>query len=164
MTFVSLNRNIEVHHYWMAQALEQAKIAKQLGEIPVGAVLVDRDLGQLIAAAHNRPISNADPTAHAEIEVLRLAARLRDNYRLPGTILYVTIEPCTMCIGALIHARVDAVVFGAREPRAGAIVSQQRLADAPFFNHRMEYIEGILVEECSLVMQDFFKFKRNQNA
>ena len=155
------NSTSEIHEHWMREALEQAKLALQIDEVPVGAVLVDLVSNHLIAATYNQPISTHDSTAHAEIEVLRLASRLRNNYRLPGSVLYTTIEPCTMCVGAMMHARVDAIVFGAREPRAGAVVSQQKLLEASFFNHRMEYIEGILAEDCGQMMQRFFRSKRN---
>ena len=119
---------------WMRLAIEQAHQAESLGEVPVGAVLVID--GALIAAAFNAPISGCDPSAHAEIAVLRKAAELRKNYRLPFSTLYVTIEPCTMCMGAMIHSRVQRVVFGAREPRAGAVVSQLQLAGQSFYNHQ----------------------------
>lgn len=144
--------NIDEH--WMQLALEQAQLAADSGEVPVGAVLV-KD-GELIASGFNQPISSCDPSAHAEIVVLRAAAKHLSNYRLPGTTLYVTIEPCTMCVGALIHARVERLVFGAPEPRAGAV----RLLDGAQFNHRI-YIEGgVLAEQCADIMQQFFRQKR----
>ena len=143
---------------WMRLALAQAEIAQQRGEVPVGAVLVADDT--LLAEAYNMPITSSDPTAHAEVAVLRSAAAKLSNYRLPETTLYVTIEPCTMCMGALIHARVRRLVFGAREPRAGAAVSQLRLAEHDFYNHRLEVVEGVLAEECSRLMSDFFRSKR----
>ena len=143
---------------WMQLALAQARQAELQGEVPVGAVLVAE--GELVAAAFNAPISGCDPSAHAEIAVLRKAAEKRQNYRLPGTTLYVTIEPCTMCMGAIIHARVARVVFGAREPRAGAAVSQLQLAEEGFYNHRVEVVEGVLAEECSALVSDFFRAKR----
>jgi len=142
----------------MRLALEQAELAASEGEVPVGAVLV-RD-GELLASGYNQPIAGHDPTAHAEIVTLRSAAKTEANYRLPGTTLYVTIEPCTMCVGALIHARVATVVFGAREPRAGALVSQQNLASQSHYNHSLHCIEGILAEECAALMQSFFKARR----
>ncbi|NKB32201.1 MAG: tRNA-specific adenosine deaminase [Pseudomonadales bacterium] len=151
---------MKIHEQWMQRALEQAQLAALADEVPVGAVLVDCASNQPLASGYNRPISEKDPTAHAEIVVLRQASQSRGNYRLPGTVLYVTIEPCTMCVGALMHARIDAVVFGAREPRAGAIISQQRLTEAEFFNHRLNFIEGVLEKECSQLVQDFFKSKR----
>lgn len=147
------------HEHWMRLALKQADLAAEEGEVPVGAVLVKDNV--LIAAGFNQPISTKDATAHAEIVTLRAASQKLDNYRLPGTILYVTIEPCTMCVGALIHARVDSIVFGAREPRAGAVVSQQNLATAEFYNHRLKCIEGILADECADKLREFFKARRN---
>ena len=145
---------------WMRLAIEQAHQAESLGEVPVGAVLVID--GALIAAAFNAPISGCDPSAHAEIAVLRKAAVLRKNYRLPFSTLYVTIEPCTMCMGAMIHSRVLRVVFGAREPRAGAVVSQLQLAGQPFYNHQIEVTEGVLADECGALVSTFFRAKRKR--
>ena len=145
---------------WMRLAIEQAHQAESLGEVPVGAVLVID--GALIAAAFNAPISGCDPSAHAEIAVLRKAAELRKNYRLPFSTLYVTIEPCTMCMGAMIHSRVQRVVFGVREPRAGAVVSQLQLAGQPFYNHQIEVTEGVLADECGALVSTFFRAKRKR--
>ena len=145
---------------WMRLAIEQAHQAESLGEVPVGAVLVID--GALIAAAFNAPISGCDPSGHAEIAVLRKAAELRKNYRLPFSTLYVTIEPCTMCMGAMIHSRVQRVVFGAREPRAGAVVSQLQLAGQPFYNHQIEVTEGVLADECGALVSTFFRAKRKR--
>ena len=145
---------------WMRLAIEQAHQAESLGEVPVGAVLVID--GALIAAAFNAPISSCDPSAHAEIAVLRKAAELRKNYRLPFSTLYVTIEPCTMCMGAMIHSRVQRVVFGAREPRAGAVVSQLQLAGQSFYNHQIEVTEGVLADECGALVSTFFRAKRKR--
>ena len=145
---------------WMRLAIEQAHQAESLGEVPVGAVLVID--GALIAAAFNAPISGCDPSAHAEIAVLRKAAELRKNYRLPFSTLYVTIEPCTMCMGAMIHSRVQRVVFGAREPRAGAVVSQLQHAGQPFYNHQIEVTEGVLADECGALVSTFFRAKRKR--
>ena len=145
---------------WMRLAIEQAHQAESLGEVPVGAVLVID--GALVAAAFNAPISGCDPSAHAEIAVLRKAAELRKNYRLPFSTLYVTIEPCTMCIGAMIHSRVQRVVFGAREPRAGAVVSQLQLAGQSFYNHQIEVTEGVLADECGALVSTFFRAKRKR--
>ena len=150
------------HEHWMRLALEQARHARAQGEVPVGAVLVAD--GELLAAACNAPITTHDPTAHAEIAALRAAAVKRGNYRLPGTTLYVTIEPCTMCLGALIHARVARVVFGAREPRAGAALSQLQLPEQEFYNHRIEVVEGVLAQECGDLVSDFFRAKRQSNS
>lgn len=145
---------------WMRLAIEQAHQAESLGEVPVGAVLVI-DVA-LVAAAFNAPISGCDPSAHAEIAVLRKAAELRKNYRLPFSTLYVTIEPCTMCMGAMIHSRVQRVVFGAREPRAGAVVSQLQLAGQSFYNHQIEVTEGVLADECGALVSTFFRAKRKR--
>lgn len=144
---------------WMRLAIEQAHQAESLGEVPVGAVLVID--GALVAAAFNAPISGCDPSAHAEIAVLRKAAELRKNYRLPFSTLYVTIEPCTMCMGAMIHSRVQRVVFGAREPRAGAVVSQLQLAGQSFYNHQIEVTEGVLADECGALVSTFFALSEN---
>ena len=146
----------------MMRAIEQAHSAKDKNEVPVGAVLVDCDSGELIVEAHNESIENNDPTAHAEIVVLRKAAAIKQNYRLPRTAIYVTIEPCTMCVGAIYHARVDAVIFGAEEPRAGALVSQLCLSDRSFYNHEIDVIGGILEHQCATLISDFFKDKRNK--
>ncbi len=142
----------------MALALQQAHLAAANGEVPVGAVLV-KD-GELVASGFNQPISSCDPTAHAEIVVLRAAAKKLSNYRLPGTTLYVTIEPCTMCVGAMIHARVERLVFGASEPRAGAVISTAHLLDDSQFNHRIAVQGGVLADQCAAAIQQFFRAKR----
>ena len=143
---------------WMQRALVLAEQAAQQGEVPVGAVLV-RD-GSLIGEGFNQPISAHDPTAHAEIVALRAAATAVGNYRLPGTTLYVTLEPCTMCVGALIHARVATLVFAAREPRAGAVCSQHRLCDHPGYNHKVMWREGVLADASSALLTGFFRLRR----
>lgn len=147
-----------VDEHWMQLALDQAQLAADSDEVPVGAVLVKDN--QLIASGFNQPISSCDPSAHAEIVVLRAAAKRLSNYRLPGTTLYVTIEPCTMCVGAMIHARVERVVFGAPEPRAGALISAARLLEGAQFNHRIAVHGGVLADECAAVIQQFFRRKR----
>ena len=144
---------------WMQQALAQARIAASLNEVPVGAVLVDAD-GELLAAGHNQPISACDPSAHAEVVTLRQAALKLENYRLPGTTLYVTLEPCTMCVGALVHARVKRLVYAASEPRSGAIESAQRLFETGEYNHRPEIEGGLLAAESSEMLTAFFKARR----
>jgi tRNA(adenine34) deaminase len=144
--------------HWMQLALDEARQAAAVGEVPVGAVLV-RD-NQLIGAGFNQPIRSCDPTAHAEIVALRAAAAHLANYRLPATTLYVTIEPCAMGAGALIHARLARLVFGAVEPRAGAIVSATQLLDAPQFNHRVSYEGGVLAPQCAELMRQFFQDRR----
>jgi tRNA(adenine34) deaminase len=148
----------ENHQHWMQRALELAAQAESINEVPVGALLVRN--GKVIGEGFNQPISQSDPTAHAEIMALRDAAKNENNYRLPNSTLYVTIEPCAMCAGALVHARVSEVVFGAREPRAGAICSQMHLADQPHLNHQLTWQEGVLADECSEIMRAFFKRRR----
>ena len=144
---------------WMRQALAQARIAAESDEVPVGAILVD-STGELIAAGHNQPISANDPSAHAEIVVLRAAAQKLGNYRLPDTTLYVTLEPCTMCVGAMVHARVGRLVYGAAEPKTGAIESAQQLFETGRFNHQPELEAGVLANECSALLSQFFAKKR----
>ena len=143
----------------MRAALAEAGRAASVDEVPVGAVLVDAD-GGLLAAGHNQPIGACDPSAHAEIVVLREAARRLGNYRLPGTTLYVTVEPCTMCVGAIVHARVARVVYGATEPKTGAIESAQRLFETGEFNHKPQIQGGILADECGATLSAFFAAKR----
>ena len=142
----------------MRLALAEASRARALGEVPIGAVLV-RD-ATVIATGWNQPIRAEDPTAHAEITAIRAGAAALGNYRLTGTTLYVTIEPCLMCVGAMIHARVAAVVFGAAEPRSGALVSAIRAHDAPGLNHRLTVIGGVLENDCRAILQDFFRERR----
>lgn len=146
----------------MQLALDQARLGAQAGEVPVGAVLV-KD-GELIAAGFNQPIRSCDPTAHAEIVALRAAAKALGNYRLPDTTLYVTIEPCAMCAGALVHARVGRLVFGAPEPRAGAVVSSLQLLAGEQLNHRIEVESGVLGDECGAIMKSFFRDRRSGTA
>ena len=140
--------------HWMEYALIEARRAEALGEVPVGAVLVAGD--RIVGAGHNAPVTNRDPTAHAEVAALRAAARACGNYRLPGSTLYVTVEPCTMCVGALVHARVARLVFGAREPKAGA----SDLLGHPRYNHRVTVMEGVLAEECGALLSGFFRARR----
>ena len=142
----------------MRQALALAEQAAQKGEVPVGAVVVSD--GEVIGRGFNCPIGSSDPTAHAEIVALRDAAKKLDNDRLAGCELYVTIEPCTMCVGAMIHARINRIIFGAPEPRAGALTSQLTLLDADHFNHSMKWTGGILEDQCRELMKDFFKQRR----
>ena len=141
--------------FWMRRALDEAERARASGEVPVGAVVVDGD-GNLIGAGHNAPITQCDPTAHAEIAALRVACRAAGNYRLPGATLYVTIEPCTMCVGAMVHARVERLVFGAAEPKAGA----SALLDSAAFNWRITVTSGVLAAECGQLLAGFFEEKR----
>ena len=144
--------------HWMALALEQAELAQEQGEVPVGAVLV-RD-GQLIASAHNQPILSNDPSAHAEIQVMRQAGTMLNNYRLPDTTLYATLEPCTMCLGAMVHARIKRVVFGAYDTKTGVCGSCADLSDSACFNHSIEIQGGVLADECKDLLQQFFKNRR----
>jgi tRNA(Arg) A34 adenosine deaminase TadA len=142
----------------MHAALEQARLGLAAGEVPVGAVAV-RD-GEIVARAFNCPIGRVDPTAHAEVLVLREAARRLGNYRLTDVIVAVTIEPCLMCVGAMVHARVQEVIYGATEPKAGALVSSVRAAELPGLNHRLAATGGVLEEECRAVIQEFFRRRR----
>ena len=148
----------ELDHQFMQQALEEAKLAAKAGEVPVGAILV-RD-GQVIARAFNQPITQHDPSAHAEMLALRAAAKLERNYRLPDTTLYVTLEPCTMCAGAMLHARVDRVVFGAYDPKTGAAGSVMDVFSEKQINHQTEVQGGIMSKECGQLLRDFFKERR----
>ena len=143
----------------MRQALALAAEAEAAGEVPVGALLVDAQ-GQLIAEGHNRPIGNHDPTAHAEIDCLRRAGQVLQNYRLPDTTLYVTLEPCAMCAGAILHARVARVVFGAFDPKAGAAGSHSDVLVQPRLNHRPELRSGVLEAECGERLRAFFRKRR----
>ncbi len=142
----------------MRRALELARHAENLGEVPVGAVLVGRD--GLVAEGRNAPVASLDPTAHAEIQALRAAGKALHNYRLPGTTLYVTMEPCPMCAGALVHARVSRLVFGVQDFRAGAAGTVFDIVRAPEVNHRLEVTGGVLESECRKLVQDFFRARR----
>ena len=146
----------------MRAALALAQRARAEGEVPVGAVVVMD--GAVIGEGFNRPIGSHDPTAHAEIVALRDAANRVGNYRLPGATLYVTIEPCQMCVGAMIHARIARVVYGTPEPRAGAIESATRAHEHPSLNHRMEATRGVLEDECRALIQEFFKERRESRV
>jgi tRNA(adenine34) deaminase len=143
---------------FMQQAIEQAHLAAIAGEVPVGAVLV-RD-GQVISKAFNKPITNHDPSAHAEMLALRQAALAEQNYRLPGTTLYVTLEPCAMCAGAMLHARVDRIVFGAPDPKTGAAGSVVDLFAIKQINHQTSIEGGIMGDECGQLLRNFFKERR----
>lgn len=142
----------------MREALRQAQAAFDLGEVPVGAVIVHD--GRIIGSGHNQPIAASDPTAHAEIVAVREAAHTLGNYRLNGCTLYVTVEPCLMCVGALVHARVEAVVFGTPEPKSGALVSAIPAMDLPGLNHRFPVTSGVLETECGELMRRFFRERR----
>lgn len=142
----------------MLLAMEQAALARDAGEVPIGAVVSLG--GGVVGRGFNQPISSGDPTAHAEIVAIRDAARAVGNYRLTGATLCVTIEPCLMCVGALVHARIATLVFGAAEVRTGAVISTVRGGDLPGHNHRFEVVSGIREEECRALMQEFFRGKR----
>jgi len=148
----------QLDRQFMQQALEQAKLAALAGEVPVGAVLV-RD-GEVLSQAFNKPISNHDPSAHAEMLALRAAAHQDENYRLPGTTLYVTLEPCVMCAGALMHARVERVVYGAPDPKTGSAGSALDVFSVKQINHQTRIEGGLMGEECGQVLKDFFKERR----
>lgn len=143
---------------FMRAALEQGRQARERGEVPVGSVVVLD--GAVIGEGFNQPIGSHDPTAHAEVVALRDAARRLGNYRLPGATVYVTIEPCQMCVGAMIHARIARVVYGTREPRAGAIESAMQAHEHPGLNHRMTATGGVLEQECRALIQEFFQDRR----
>ena len=151
---------MDQHDTFMRAALDEARRAFDAGEVPVGAVVVLD--GKIVGRGFNQPIGASDPTAHAEIVALRSAAAALGNYRLVGTTLYVTIEPCLMCVGAMVHARVGTLVFGAPEPKAGAVVSSCRAHELPSLNHHIEVVGGVLEEECRAVIQEFFKSRRGQ--
>ena len=142
----------------MRLALDEARRGAALGEVPVGAVLVLD--GEVVGAGFNQPLGAVDPTAHAEIVALRAAARAAGNYRLTGATLYVTVEPCLMCVGAMVHARIGTLVYGADEPKSGAIVSAVRAHESTGLNHRFAVVSGILADECRALIQDFFQARR----
>lgn len=144
----------------MRRALQLARQGGGSGEVPVGAVLV-RD-GEMLASAYNQPIAATDPTAHAEILALRQAARAIGNYRLEGATLYCTLEPCPMCAGALVHARIARLVFGARDLRFGGVRAKFQIADSDLLNHRVEIVEGVLAAECTALLREFFEPRRTR--
>jgi tRNA(adenine34) deaminase len=145
---------------WMRHALKLAERGREEGEVPVGAVLVRGD--EILGEGWNHPITAHDPTAHAEIGALREAASKLENYRLPGTTLYVTLEPCTMCAGAMVHARIERLVFGAYEPRSGAVGSVFNVLASPEFNHKVLCQGGVLAYECGQMLKEFFQERRSK--
>lgn len=151
---------IEADERWMRAALSLAEVAERQGEVPVGAVIV-RD-GQRIGAGFNCPIGANDPTAHAEMQALREAAQGAGNYRLAGATIYVTLEPCPMCAGALVHARIARLVFGARDLRFGGVRSKFRIADSELLNHQVEVVEGVLAADCLAMLKGFFERARER--
>lgn len=150
------------HETGMRHALDEARKAREAGEVPVGAIVCVGD--DIVGRGFNQPIGSADPTAHAEIVALRDAARRVGNYRLTGSTLYVTVEPCLMCVGALVHARVATLVYGAPEPKSGAVVSTVKGGELPGHNHRFEVVSGVLADECRQIVQEFFREKRATTA
>jgi tRNA(adenine34) deaminase len=153
---------MDLDEQWMTRAIAAAREAEALGEIPVGACVVSEN--KLLAVSGNRTRTDGDPTAHAEIVALRAAAKVLGNYRLSDAIIYSTIEPCAMCAGALIQARVRRLVYGAPDERAGAVESRFRICDSEFLNHRMELTTGVLEEECRELMQAFFRTRRSESG
>jgi tRNA(adenine34) deaminase len=143
---------------WMQEALEEARRAETEGEIPVGAIILINE--KIVGRGRNHSVRSHDPTAHAEVLALRHAAHTMRNYRLPGSILVVTIEPCLMCVGALIHARVDEIVFGAADPKAGAVQSLFQMANDPQLNHQIAVTSGVLADECGGLLRAFFESRR----
>jgi tRNA(adenine34) deaminase len=148
--------------FWLQHALQLAKQAEVAGEVPIGAVLVLDN--KIIGEGWNRPITSCDPTAHAEVIALRAGAKRLNNYRLLNTTLYVTLEPCAMCAGAIVYARVNRLVFGTFDPRAGAVGSVFNILQEERLNHRVDFTSGVLQEECSAMLKSFFKKKRNTNG
>jgi len=157
-----MNELAERDEHFMRLALAEAELALAKGEVPVGAIIVAADQRSILARGHNQPIYGHDPTAHAEIVALRAAAAQQQNYRLDGCTLYVTLEPCTMCVGALVHARLARVVFAASEPKAGSLVSARQLMaqEAGYFNHRFVWQGGVLGEVAASRLSAFFKSRR----
>jgi tRNA(adenine34) deaminase len=142
----------------MSAALDEARRARDAGEVPIGAVVVIG--GELVGRGYNQPIGARDPTAHAEIVAIRDAARCVGNYRLTGGTLYVTVEPCLMCVGAIVHARIATLVFGTAEPKSGAVCSTVRGGALPGHNHRFEFVSGVRETECRVLIQEFFQSRR----
>ena len=145
---------------WMACAIELAAKAASENEIPVGAIVILND--EIIGEGYNASISLCDPTAHAEIQAIRMACKNMNNYRLPGATLYVTLEPCSMCAGAMVHSRIDRVVYAATEPKSGVVKSQGQFFEAPFLNHKVKVESGVLAEMASAQLTQFFQYRREQ--
>lgn len=148
--------------HFMQLALEQAKLGALRGEVPVGAVLVLE--GEVLGAGFNCPISTSDPSAHAEMVAIRAAAARADNYRLPGSTLYVTLEPCSMCAGLIVHSRINRVVYGTTEPKAGVAVSRGQFFQQEFLNHRVLVEGGVLAQECGQLLSEFFRARRQKGG
>src|SRR5438477_12403880 len=158
MLFESADARTQAHERWMREALRAARLAQARDEVPIGAVVVIGE--EMVAVSGNRTRTDCDPTAHAEIVALREAARKFGNYRLTEAVVYSTIEPCAMCAGALIQARVKGLVYGATDEKAGAVESHFHICDAGQLNHRVEIVKGVLEAECRALMQDFFRKRR----
>ena len=154
-----MDTTLSTDTFFMKRALELSQSAADYGEVPVGAVIVYD--GEIVGEGYTQPISSCDPTAHAEVVAMRRACATLNNYRLTGCELYVTIEPCTMCVGAMVHARIKRVIFGALEPRAGALQSQFQLMENSPYNHSIAWNGGVLAEQCAAMMADFFRQKRS---
>ena len=158
VTCFALTADYDTHEDLMQAALAQARAGAAAGEVPIGAVLaVD---GRIVAAGYNQPISSSDPTAHAEIVVMREASKAAGNYRLTGATLCVTVEPCAMCVGAIVHARIGTLIYGAPEPKTGAVRSTMKLLDDPSWNHRVIVVSGLMADDCRELLQSFFRARR----
>ncbi len=153
--------NLSEDEAWMRYAIRLAQFAEKKGEVPVGAVLVNAD-GECLAEGWNSPILQHDPSCHAEMMAIRQGGKALENYRLIDTTLYVTLEPCVMCMGAIMHARIGRLVFGAYDPQRGAVCHALQLAEASFLNHKIEWQGGVMEEECSQLLKDFFQSRRRQ--
>ena len=148
----------KTHHYWMEKAQEQAVLAEKAGEVPVGAIVVYQD--KIVGRGYNQPIQHHNPTLHAEIVAIHDAGLALCNYRLPGTTLYVTLEPCLMCVGAMVHARIKQLVFGAKDPKSGAAGTVLDGFSLPGLNHRVQVAGGVMSDECSAQLKRYFKARR----
>ncbi len=153
-----MNEKLQDHLFWMQLALAEAKEAAKTGEVPVGAIIIEKN--EILARAGNAPIYLKDPTGHAEIRAIRIACQNKQNYRLPGTTLYVTLEPCTMCMGAILHARIEHLVYGAADPKTGAAHSLFQLGNDCRLNHQLKVHRGVLEKECGEILRFFFKKRR----
>jgi len=151
--------NFDIDEKFMKLAIQEARKSQEMNEVPVGAIVVMND--EILSIAHNQPISQNDPTSHAEINTIRKASENLGNYRLTGATLYVTLEPCVMCYGAIVHARISRLVCGAYDPKTGVCGSSIKLHEQACFNHAPQITGGVLEEDCSLILKDFFKKRRN---
>jgi tRNA(adenine34) deaminase len=156
-----LAAEFDAHEGLMRAALAQARLAAAAGEVPIGAVVAMDD--RIIAAGFNQPIGSSDPTAHAEIVAIRAAANAVGNYRLTGATVCVTVEPCAMCVGAIVHARIGTLIYGAPEPKTGAVRSTMKLLDDPSWNHRLVVVAGLMADDCRALLQDFFVQRRQRS-